>query len=105
MATGARACLLQHPALDQVALTVQLRYMVRVLERVPKSDREWASFCSFIAGEVLFDEFDHAYQREEETACFKLWVWMSDANRLATRGTLYLEEPVEVPPAKMHFWS
>lgn len=86
------------------ATAAQMPYRVRVcLEGVPESDWEWASVAPLFAGKAILDEIDHSSQREEETGFFKIWIWMMDVNELATKGTLYLEEPVEAPSPVMHF--
>lgn len=81
-----------------------LRHRVRVcLEGVPESDWNFSSVQPLFGGNVLLDEIDDVCDSEDETACFCLWVWMSDVNRLATRGMLWLEEPREVASPNLHY--
>lgn len=52
---------------------------------------------------MLIDVIDHEVRREEETGCFRLWVWMDVVGKLKTRGVRHLEEPPERGSPGMHF--
>ena len=59
-------------------------------------------FRSF-AGETLMDYIDDIVLCEQETACVRVWVWMDNVEKLPTRGTLKLEEPIEVESPLLHY--
>lgn len=73
------------------------------LEGVPESAWDWETVKPLFGGKVLFDEIDTCCYAEKESACFKVWVWTKDVDKLATRGVLTLEEPAEVPFPHLHF--
>jgi hypothetical protein len=52
---------------------------------------------------VILDSIDDVCCSEEETACFKVWIWTDNVNKIATKGVLRLEEPFEVDSPLMHF--
>ncbi|KAF7013735.1 unnamed protein product [Triticum aestivum] len=86
------------------ASPAKLLYKVRVcLEGVPEHAWDIDSVASLFDPSMLIDEVDHEVRREEETGCFRLWVWMDAVEKLKTRGVLQLEEPREVGSPEMHF--
>ncbi|XBI41993.1 hypothetical protein VPH35_126386 [Triticum aestivum] len=77
----------------------KLLYKVRVcLEGVPEHAWDIESVALLFDPSMLIDSIDHEVRREQETGCFRLWVWMD-----ATRGVLQLEEPMEEGSPGMHF--
>jgi hypothetical protein len=49
------------------------------------------------------DIIDTNINSKEESACCRVWVWMEDVGKLARRGKLDLEEPLEVDSPLLHF--
>jgi hypothetical protein len=81
-----------------------LPFKVRVcIEGVPEHAHDPLSVAPLFAGEAIIDCVDDQALSDQETACFRLWVWMEDVDRLARRGTLKLEEPLEIDSPLLHF--
>jgi hypothetical protein len=81
-----------------------LSYKARVcIEGVPEHARDPVSVAPLFAGRALIDSVDDVALSDQETACIRLWVWMEDMGSLATRGTIKLEEPIEVESPLVHF--
>jgi hypothetical protein len=86
------------------AMPAFLPYKARVcIEGVPEHARDPDSIAPLFAGQALVDSVDEVALSDQETACIRLWVWMEDVGRLATRGTLKREEPIEVDSPLVHF--
>jgi hypothetical protein len=86
------------------AMPAILPYKVRVcIEGVPEHARDTTSVAPIFAGSALIDGVDEMVQCDQETACFCLWIWMENVDRLATRGVLKLEEPVEIESPLVHY--
>ncbi|KAM0834820.1 hypothetical protein ACQ4PT_063336 [Festuca glaucescens] len=84
------------------ATASNLLYQVRVcLEGVPDHAWDVVSVAPLFTGEAIIDHIDDSVNSEQETACLRLWVWMSNVDMLAMCGVLKLEEPTEVP--LLHF--
>ncbi|KAM0827840.1 hypothetical protein ACQ4PT_067924 [Festuca glaucescens] len=74
-----------------------LQYRARVcIEGVPKSAWNLPAVAPFFGSDVILDEVDEVCYSEEETGRFKIWIWLDNVNKIATRGVLRLEEPVEI---------
>ncbi|KAM0868365.1 hypothetical protein ACQ4PT_041358 [Festuca glaucescens] len=82
----------------------RLSYKVRVcIEGVPPSAHNWEAVRGLFDSTVIFDSVDNSLNSKEDSACFKVWVWMADVGSLARRGKLDLEEPLEVVSPLVHF--
>ncbi|KAM0882067.1 hypothetical protein ACQ4PT_032541 [Festuca glaucescens] len=82
----------------------RLSYKVRVcIEGVPPSAHNWEAVRGLFDSTVIFDSVDNSLNSKEDSACFKVWVWMVDVGSLAWRGKLDLEEPLEVYSPLVHF--
>jgi hypothetical protein len=53
--------------------------------------RDTISVAPIFAGSALIDSVDDVVQCDQETACFCLWIWMENVERLAIMGVLKLE--------------
>jgi hypothetical protein len=81
-----------------------LPFRARVyLEGVPKSAWNLQAVSLLFGPDIILDAIDDICNSEEEIACFKVWVWTDDVNKIATRGVLRLEEPVEIDSPVRHF--
>jgi hypothetical protein len=86
------------------AMPALLQYKVRVcIEGVPEQARDIISLAPIFAGEALIDSVDEMVLCEQETACFCLWVWMENVERLAIGGVLKLEEPIKIESPLVHY--
>lgn len=86
------------------ASTSRLLYKARVcLENVPKHAWDVESVKNLFDPASIIDSIDPEVRCEEETGCFRLWVWLADVEKLRTRGILELEEPRELASPDMHF--
>lgn len=82
----------------------KLLYKVRVcLEGLPEHAWDVNSVTSLFDPSMLIDGIDEEVRREEETGCFRLWVWTDAVEKLKTRGFLQLEEPQEMGSPGMHY--
>ncbi|KAM0874925.1 hypothetical protein ACQ4PT_037119 [Festuca glaucescens] len=81
----------------------RLCYKVRVcIEGVPSSAHNWEAVKGLFDSSVIFDSVDNSLNSKEDSACFKVWVWMANVGSLARRGLLDLEEPLEVDSPLLH---
>ncbi|KAK1695058.1 hypothetical protein QYE76_011755 [Lolium multiflorum] len=77
------------------ASAAQLCFKARVcLEGVPRSAWHIEAVDKLFDRGMLVDSQDFTSDTPEETACMRLWVWMANVDKLATRGVLKLEEPM-----------
>ncbi|KAM0918589.1 hypothetical protein ACQ4PT_008744 [Festuca glaucescens] len=82
----------------------RLSYKVRVYsEGIPPSAHNWEVVKGLFDSSVIFDSIDNSLNSKEDSACFKVWVWMANVGSLARRGMLDLEEPLEVDSPLLHF--
>ncbi|KAM0899504.1 hypothetical protein ACQ4PT_021349 [Festuca glaucescens] len=83
----------------------QLCYKARVcLEGIPRNAWHLEVVDKLFDKAMLVDSQDLTVVSPEESACMRLWVWMSNVDMLATRGVLQLEEPVVLQgPSPLHF--
>lgn len=82
----------------------KMLFKVRVcLEGVPEHAWDVESVRTLFDPSVIIDGIDTEVRSEEETGCFRLWVWMDDVQKLKTRGVLQLEEPREIGSPGTHF--
>jgi hypothetical protein len=82
----------------------RLCYKARVcIEGVPSSAHNREAVKGLFDSSIIFDSIDNSLNSKEDSACFKVWVWMANVGSLARRGLLDLEEPLEVDSPLLHF--
>lgn len=71
------------------ASPAKILYKVRVcLEGVQEHAWDVGSMSSLFNPTVLINGIDDELRREEETGCFRLWVWLDAVEKFKTRGVL-----------------
>ncbi|CAL4967550.1 unnamed protein product [Urochloa decumbens] len=95
-------CQLRVPSQDlkvsaKAALST-FQYRVRLcIEGVPSHLRHAEAVSSLFKSPAFIDRVDCPMEKPEEEECFRLWLWTSDPDDIATTGTLQVEEPVTLP--------
>jgi hypothetical protein len=70
-------------------MSALLPYKVRVcIEGVSEHAHDAIFVAPLFTGEVLIDFVDELVLSEQETACFRFWVWMEDVDSLAIKWSL-----------------
>ncbi|CAL5019139.1 unnamed protein product [Urochloa decumbens] len=73
-------------------------YQVRLcIEGVPVHARNAESVAGLLPKPSFVDDLDCDMEKPEEEECFRLWIWTTVPDEIATTGTLHLEEPVTLP--------
>jgi hypothetical protein len=82
----------------------KLCYKARVcIEGVPADAHQVDTIRGLFAASDIIDSIDTNINSKEESACCRVWVWMENVGKLARRGKLDLEEPLEVDSPLLHF--
>ncbi|CAL4993205.1 unnamed protein product [Urochloa decumbens] len=80
------------------ALLSKFNYQVRLcIEGVPPHLRHAEAVAGLFRSSTFIDSADCPVEKPQEEECFRLWLWTSEPDGIATTGTLQAEEPVPPP--------
>ncbi|CAN6233635.1 unnamed protein product [Urochloa humidicola] len=76
----------------------KLFYRARVcLEGVPSHAHQVDTVMHLLPRQSFVDKIDLARLKDDEKACFILWIWCKDPDAISVLGTLQIEEPMTLP--------
>jgi hypothetical protein len=82
----------------------KLCFKARVcIEGVPADAHQVEVIRGLFGAADIIEGIDSSVNCKEESACCTVWVWMENVAKLARRGRLDLEEPLELESPLLHF--
>ncbi|XBI32771.1 hypothetical protein VPH35_056177 [Triticum aestivum] len=85
------------------ATLIRLPYKIRVcLEGPPRHAWSIEGVKQLFPPPAIVDHIEEETYSDEESACCCAWVWVQDATKTATRGSLTVEEPPDQSSADFH---
>lgn len=85
------------------ATLIRLPYKIRVcLEGPPRHAWSIEGVKQLFPPPAIVDHIEEETYSDEESACCRAWVWVQDATKTATRGSLTVEEPPDQSSAAFH---
>jgi hypothetical protein len=82
----------------------KLCFKARVcIEGVPADAHQVEAIRGLFGATDIIEGIDSSVNSKEESACCTVWVWMENVAKLARRGRLDLEEPLELESPLLHF--